>query len=117
LKKRYKTHKYDTIEYEYIRGILAPIIKEYEDKRTADADWIAMYKQAKQLEYKHNPELDINSDDAYFYIDVVLKVLLSIKHESHLFDPQIRSSEWDFIVKFWVFVTEKLFRYCGLGLK
>lgn len=110
MKKRYK---YDTIEYEYIRGILAPIIKEYGDKRTADA----MYKQAKQLEYKHNPELDINSDDAFFYIDVVLKVLLLIKHESHLFDPQIRSSEWDFIVKFWVLVAEKLFRYCGLGLK
>ncbi|RCH85007.1 hypothetical protein CU098_006653 [Rhizopus stolonifer] len=40
-----------------------------------------------------------------------------IKNQSHLFDDEVDSPEWDFMVKFWGVITEHLFHGTKLRLK
>lgn len=39
----------------------------------------------------------------------VLHILTTIKNQPHLFNDHIDVSEWDYVVKFWDPVTERLF--------
>ncbi|EIE85663.1 hypothetical protein RO3G_10373 [Rhizopus delemar RA 99-880] len=117
LRRKYKPKKYNTSEYAHIKPILAPIFKEYSDKKTTDANWINMYKQVKSLEKTHDPELSPDNNDISFCIYFILQTLLIIKHQPDLFNPEIDSSEWDFVVKFWGLITERLFYRSHLRLK
>lgn len=76
-----------------------------------------MYKQARSLEKTYDQEFNPDDNDVSFCIYFMLQVLLLIKHQPHLFDPQIENSEWDFIVKFWGLITERLFYGTQLRLK
>ncbi|KAG1046726.1 hypothetical protein G6F43_010801 [Rhizopus delemar] len=78
--------------------MLAPIFKEYSDKKTADVNWINMYKQVKSLEKTHDPELSPDNNDISFCIYFILQTLLIIKHQPGLFNPEIDSSECDFVI-------------------
>jgi hypothetical protein len=117
LRRKYKPKKYNTSEYAHIKPILAPIFKAYSDKKTTEASWMNMYKQVKSLEKNYDQELSPNNNDISFCIYFMLQALLIIKHQPGLFDPQIDSSEWDFVVNFWGLITERLFYGSYLRLK
>ncbi|EIE87918.1 hypothetical protein RO3G_12629 [Rhizopus delemar RA 99-880] len=55
--------------------------------------------------------------DYNFCIHLLLQIKSIIKNQPHLFDDEIDSSEWDFVVKFWGVVTERLFHGTDLRLK
>lgn len=66
---------------------------------------------------QNDPKIDISKKDISFCIHVMLQILMTIKHEPALFSDTIDSSEWDYIVKFWGPITQRLFYFSGLRLK
>ncbi|KAG1166505.1 hypothetical protein G6F36_012918 [Rhizopus arrhizus] len=102
LKRTNKPKEYVSTEYAYISEILKPIFKAYNPAKTSDENLKALYVQTKTLMEQNDPEIDI---------------LMAVKHEPGLFSDTVNSSEWDYIVKFWGPITQRLFYFSGLRLK
>ncbi|KAI7892251.1 uncharacterized protein EV154DRAFT_550831 [Mucor mucedo] len=117
LQRTNRPKKYVSEEYAYISNIIQPIFKAYNPAKTSDQNWTAIYIQAKKLAEQNDPEIDISKKDISFCIHVMLQILMVIKHESGLFSDTVDSSEWDYIVKFWGPITQRLFYFSGLRLK
>jgi uncharacterized protein YjiS (DUF1127 family) len=117
LKRKYKPIDYDTNLYAYMRPMLQPIFKAYNKRSTNKTNWLKMYREVKSLERIYDHELNPKNSDISFCVYFMLQVLLLLKHQSGLFDSHIDSSEWDFIVKFWGPITERLFYESQLRLK
>ncbi|KAI7898204.1 uncharacterized protein BX663DRAFT_533437 [Cokeromyces recurvatus] len=92
--------------------ILKPIFKAYNLAKTSDKNGKALYVQAKTLAEQNDPEIDVSKTDQIF-----LFILMAVKHEPDLFSDTANSSEWDYIVKFWGPITQRLFYFSGLRLK
>ncbi|GAA5816146.1 hypothetical protein MFLAVUS_009672 [Mucor flavus] len=91
LRKKYKPKKYNSDEYSHIPSIINPIFMAYNEKKPFQTNWINMYKQVKLLEQEYDPELDPSCGDIFFC--------------------------WDYIVKFWGLIAERLFYNANLRLK
>ncbi|KAG1472311.1 hypothetical protein G6F56_001610 [Rhizopus delemar] len=102
LKRTNKPKKYVSTKYTYISEILTPMFKAYNLAKTSDENWNAIYVQCKKLAEQNDPEIDI---------------LMAVKHEPGLFSDTVDSSEWDYIMKFWGPITQRLFYFSGLRLK
>jgi hypothetical protein len=96
---------------------LKPIFKAYNIVRSSDENWAVLYKEANKLALENNSEIDINKKDISFCVYFILEILLAVKHDTELFSDIFDSSEWDYIVKFWESITQRLFRFSGLHLK
>lgn len=112
LKRTNKPKEYVSTEYAYISKILKPIFKTYNPAKTSDSNWKALYVQAKTLAEQNDPEKDIS-----FCIHFMLQIQMAVKQEPDLFSDTVNSSEWDYIVKFWDPIKQRLFYFSGLRLK
>jgi hypothetical protein len=117
LRKKFKPKAYDVADYMYIKEVLQPVVKIYQGKHTVHVNWLNMYKKIKALESQYDPELNPSNKDVSFCLYLLLQVLLIIKHQPNIFNDQIDNSEWDFVVKFWGLITERLFYFTHLRLK
>ncbi|KAG1445857.1 hypothetical protein G6F55_011784 [Rhizopus delemar] len=117
LRKQYRPVGYNTTEYGRIRSILQPVFQAYRQNKTFDNNWVKMYKEAKKLEKHYDPVFSPKHADIAFCIFFVMQVLSIIRYNPGLFDTAIDSSEWDFVVKFWGPITERLFQDSELRLK
>ncbi|KAI8382327.1 hypothetical protein BD560DRAFT_487190 [Blakeslea trispora] len=117
LRKRYRPVAYNITEYDKIKSILKPVFQAYKENKTFDTNWMKMYKEAKKLEKHYDPVLKQKYADIAFCIFFVTQVLSIVRYNSSLFDAAIDSSEWDFVVKFWGPITERLFQDSELRLK
>lgn len=107
----------DVQEYSYLYKILEPAFKVYSEKKTFNINWINIYKEIKLLDQKYDFEIDSGSLDTSFCIYLLLQIMILVKHQPGLFKEEIDCSEWDFIVKFWGLITERLFYNSSLRLK
>ncbi|KAI9275280.1 hypothetical protein EDC94DRAFT_638353 [Helicostylum pulchrum] len=89
----------------------------YDDKSSFDINWIKLYREMKQLSNECDPNIQPEHNDTGFCIDLLLHILSTVKNQPHLFNDGIGVSEWDYIVKFWGMVTERLFHHTNLRLK
>lgn len=101
----------------------------YRRNKSFDVNWIALYKGVKKLEEKYDPVLEAEYTDVAFVIFLVKHVYASgnfffskllmttIKFSPQLFSSDIDTSEWDYIVKLWGPITERLFRHTDSRLK
>ncbi|KAI8967393.1 hypothetical protein BDF20DRAFT_900833 [Mycotypha africana] len=78
---------------------------------------ISHYTKAKELAAQHDPELNVDEAEVSFCNNFILQILKVIKHQPSLFNDTINNSEWDYIVKFWGVVIERLFHFTDLRLK
>jgi hypothetical protein len=117
LRARYAPKKYNVDEYRHILEPLSPIANVYNKKSSFDKNWVNLYKALKKLDNEYDSNIEPDHNDTSFCIQLLLYVLSTIKHQPHLFDDEIDSFEWDFVVKFWGLVTERLFYGTGLRLK
>ncbi|KAG1443983.1 hypothetical protein G6F56_010473 [Rhizopus delemar] len=117
LQKKYKPKNYNTSIYSDIITILKPIFASFNRKKNFDQNWKTIYTKAKELAAQHDPELDTDEADVSFCIHFILQILTAIKHQPSLFNDTVNNSEWDYIVKFWGVVIERLFFFTGLRLK
>ncbi|CAO3693081.1 unnamed protein product [Rhizopus stolonifer] len=117
LQKKYKPKKYNTGVYSDIKTLLQPIFASYSQSKSFDQNWKNIYIKAKELAAQHDSELDTDKNDVSFSIYFILQILTIIKHQPSLFSDTVDSSEWDYIVKFWGVITERLFFCTGLRLK
>lgn len=117
LKKKYSPVKYSTEEYDHIKLVLSPVFDMYRRNKSFDVNWIALYKGVKKLEEKYDPVLEAEYTDVAFVIFLVRHIMTTIKFSPQLFSSDIDTSEWDYIVKLWGPITERLFRHTDLRLK
>lgn len=117
LRKQYRQVEYNTTEYDRIRSILQPVFQAHKQIKPFDTNWVKTYKEAKKLEKHYEPVFSPKHADVAFCVFFVMQVLSIIRYNPSLFATDIDSSEWDFVVKFWGPITERLFRDSGLRLK
>lgn len=78
---------------------------------------IVLYKELKKLEKRYDSVLEAKHADVVFDIYVVQHTISIMKYSPQLFETPVDSSEWDFIVKIWGPIIERLFRHSGLRLE
>lgn len=117
LKRTNKPKIYVSTKYTYTSEILTPMFKAYNLAKTSDENWNAIYVQCKKLAEQNDPEIDVSKKDISFCIHFMLQILMAVKHEPGLFSDTVDSSEWDYIMKFWGPITQRLFYFSGLRLK
>lgn len=117
LRELYKPAKYNTSEYDDIKLTLQPITNAYRRNKSFDINWVAIYQEAKKLEKNFDPLFEEKHSEVAFVIYFILQIMKIIRYSPQLFDSEIDNSEWNYIVKFWGPITERLFRDTNLRLK
>lgn len=96
---------------------MKPIFKAYKTNKTFNENWTAIYIQTKKLAEEYDPEINVTKKDISFCIHLILQIIMTIKFEPGLFSDAVDLSEWDYIVKFWGQITQRLFYFSGLRFK
>ncbi|KAI9258711.1 hypothetical protein EDC94DRAFT_641369 [Helicostylum pulchrum] len=117
LRSIYKSKRYVYEEYDSIFSILNPVFQCYNEKKPFEINWMTAYKKVKDLEKKYDHVLDASCSDVSFCVFLVFQMLMLMKYQPALFKEEIDCSEWDYVVKFWGVITERLFHDSGLRLK
>ncbi|EPB85752.1 hypothetical protein HMPREF1544_07421, partial [Mucor circinelloides 1006PhL] len=89
----------------------------YDNKKSSRSSWTKLYKRVKKLENQYDVELNEEHNDTGFAIFFFSQLLKLISNNPELFDEQKEVSEWDFLMKFWSSILERLFVKSGLRLK
>ncbi|KAI7848352.1 hypothetical protein BDC45DRAFT_541064 [Circinella umbellata] len=106
LTKMYLPKQFDGSSYATLGNVLEPIFNAYKDKKTIIS-----------LQSQYNPELDESFRDVDFGLYFYHSLLHLQKYHKYLFNDDVDISEWDYMVKFWGPVLERLFVGTGLRLK
>ncbi|CAO3665571.1 unnamed protein product [Rhizopus stolonifer] len=117
LNRLFPPKPFNTEIYNDIGDTLQPIFNAYDKKKTMKRNWTAMFKEILTLQDKYNAELDESFRDIDFCLYFFRSLLLLYKHHGYMFNENIDISEWDFLIKLWGPVLEKLFIGTGLRLK
>ncbi|KAG2227067.1 hypothetical protein INT45_003797 [Circinella minor] len=117
LNKLFPPKTFDTEIYNDIKDTLQPILNAYDQRKTMKRNWTAIFKEILSLQSKYNGELNEFFRDIDFCLYFFQSLLLLFKNHDYMFNENIDISEWDFLVKFWGPVLEKLFIGTGLRLK
>jgi hypothetical protein len=117
LRARYAPKKYNVDDYGHVLEPLSHVANVYNKESSFDNNWINLYKALKKLDYEYDCNIEPDHNDTSFCIQLLLHILTTIKHQPQLFDDESDNSEWDFVVKFWGVVTERLFYDTGLRLE
>lgn len=80
-------------------------------------NWLNLYKALKQLSADYDPYSQPQHEDTSFCIHLLLRILAVIRDHPHLHNDKVDNSKWDYIVKFWGPVTERLFSQTKFRLK
>ncbi|KAG2216261.1 hypothetical protein INT45_006062 [Circinella minor] len=117
LTKMYLPRLFDGSSYAALGNVLEPIFNVYKDKKPIKRNWMDMYKKVISLQSQYNPELDDSFRDVDFCLYFYHSLLHLQKYHKYIFNDDVDKSEWDYIVKFWGPVLERLFVGTGLRLK
>lgn len=117
LRKIYNSKHYVDEEYNSIFFILYPVFQCYNEKKPFETNWITAYKKFKNLEKKYDHVLNASCSDISFCVFFISQTLMLMKYQPALFEKEIDCSEWDYVVKFWGVITERLFHDSDLRLK
>ncbi|KAG0743931.1 hypothetical protein G6F57_005860 [Rhizopus arrhizus] len=101
LRVRYPPKKYNVGDYTHLLQPLSSIRGIYDRKKSFDANWLNLYKELKRLNNDYDPNIQAEHSDLNFCIHLLLQIMPIIKNQPHLFNDEVDSSEWDFVVKFW----------------
>lgn len=116
LRARFPSKRYNIDEYSHILEPLTSICGICDKKKNFDTNWLNLYKALKKLN-NYDPNIQPEHNDINFCVNLLLHNLSTITDQPHLFNNEIDISEWDYVVKFWGVVTERLFHGTGLRLK
>ncbi|KAI9258810.1 hypothetical protein BDA99DRAFT_514247 [Phascolomyces articulosus] len=117
LTKMYPPRQLDGSSYAALGNILKPIFNAYKDRKPNKNNWISMFKEVVSLQSQYNPELEESLRDVDFCLYFYRSLLHLQKHHKYIFNDDVDKSEWDYIVKFWGPLLERLFVGTGLRLK
>lgn len=117
LRKIYNSKHYVDEEYNSNFSILNPVFQFYNEKKPFETNWITAYKEFKDLEKKYDHVLDASCSDVSFCVFFISQTLMLMKYQPALFIEEIDCSEWDYVVKFWGVISERLFHDSDLRLK
>ncbi|KAL9555501.1 hypothetical protein PS6_002816 [Mucor atramentarius] len=117
LRAHYPLKKYNVGDYTHISEFFSSIRDRYNKKKSFDVNWLNLYKELKRLDAKYDPNIEATHNDLNFCVHLMLQILSIIKYQPSLLEDQVDSSEWDFVVKFWGVVTERLVHATDLRLK
>jgi hypothetical protein len=117
LKTMFVSQVYMTEQYGDIISVIEPVLLAYDKKKPFTANWLSAYDKLKKLQEKYDTEKNEEYVDIDFCLYFISTILTTMKHQRHLFAEDIDNSEWDYIVKFWGPVIERLYMHTGLRLK
>ncbi|KAI9358861.1 hypothetical protein BD770DRAFT_410166 [Pilaira anomala] len=96
---------------------LIPIFNSFSSKKSFVRNWNCMYSEVLRLQGEHNAELNEEFREIDFCLFFYKSLLIHIKHHPYMFSKSTDNSEWDFLIKFWGPVMERLYLGTGLRLK
>lgn len=108
---------YQPLEYSSIKDIIDPVFQKYNPKKSDKQNWIEIYVEVKKLQSTYEAEINRHHTDLDFCLFVLYQILLCIKHQASLFKEETETSEWDYLLKLWGPIMERLFYRKSLRLK